>query len=60
MCVFVLFVRVKSFRLKNKTALIPSVILRLIPCEKTSEPLIVRFQGVQNGSSGEKWEKNVN
>ena len=29
MCVFVLFVRVKSFRLKNKTALIPSFILLL-------------------------------
>ena len=29
MCIFVLFVRVKSFRLKNKTDLIPSFILLL-------------------------------
>ena len=30
LCFFVLFVRMKSFRLKNKTALIPSFILLLI------------------------------
>ena len=40
MCVFVLFVRVKSFRFKNKTALIPSFILLLTyqSFKKSSSP----------------------